>query len=75
MAYYENRVEHVDGDLVLYQRDLKTAAPNSKNHRQPKWYMKLRLGPRKFVNRSTGLTNYEEAYACPSSEHLAQLVA
>ena len=68
MAYYENRIEHLDGDLVLYQRNLATAAPNSKTHRQPKWYMKLRIGPRKFVNRSTGLTHYEEAYAFARKE-------
>jgi integrase len=68
VAYYENRIEHLDGDLVLYQRNLATAAPNSKTHRQPKWYMKLRIGPRKFVNRSTGLTHYEEAYAFARKE-------
>lgn len=68
MAYYENRIVHLDGDLILYQRNLKTAVPNVKSHRQPKWYMKLRIGPRKFVNRSTGLTHYEEAYAFARKE-------
>ena len=52
MAYYENRIEHLGGDLILYQRNLATAARNVKTHRKAKWYMKLRLGPRKFVNRS-----------------------
>lgn len=55
MAFYENKVELLGGDLILYQRNLATAAPNVKTHRKAKWYMKLRLGPRKFVNRSTGL--------------------
>lgn len=68
MAYYENRIEHVDGDLILYQRNLSTAAPNAKKHRKPKWYMKLRIAPNKVVNRSTGLTNYEEAYAFARKE-------
>ena len=61
MAYYENRIEHLDGDLILYQRNLDTASPNAKAHRKQKWYMKLRIGPRKVINRSTGLTHYEEA--------------
>lgn len=69
MAYYENRMEHLDGDLILYQRNLATAVPNVKSHRKPKWYMKLRLGPRKFVNRSTGLTIYEDAYAFARKEY------
>jgi hypothetical protein len=45
MAYYENKVEHLDGDLILYQRNLATAVPNVKSHRKPEWYMKLRIGP------------------------------
>lgn len=69
MAYYENKVEHLDGDLILYQRNLKTAVPNVKSHRKPTWYMKLRVGPRKFVNRSTKLTIYEEAYAFARKEY------
>ena len=69
MAYYENRIEHLGGDLILYQRNLATAAPNVKSHRQPKWYMKLRVGPRKIINRSTGLTIYEDAYAFARKEY------
>ena len=69
MAYYENRIEHLDGDLILYQRDLKTAVPNVKSHRKPTWYMKLRVAPRKFINRSTKLTIYEEAYAFARKEY------
>jgi len=68
MAYYENRVELLDGDLVLYQRNLATAAPNVKQHRQRKWYMKLRIGPNRVINRSTGLTVYEEAYSFARKE-------
>ena len=66
MAYYENRIEHLGGDLILYQRNLATAAPNVKSHRQPKWYMKLRVGPRKIINRSTGLTIYEDEQVVPA---------
>lgn len=69
MAFYENKVELLGGDLILYQRNLATAVPNVKSHRKPKWYMKLRIGPRKFVNRSTGLTIYEEAYAFARNEY------
>ena len=69
MAYYENKVELLGGDLILYQRNLATAVPNGKTHRKAKWYMKLRLGPRKFVNRSTGLTIYEDAYAFARKEY------
>jgi integrase len=69
MAFYENKVELLGGDLILYQRNLATAVPNVKSHRKPKWYMKLRLGPRKFVNRSTGLTIYEDAYAFARKEY------
>ena len=69
MAYYENKVEHLDGDLILYQRNLNTAVPNVKSHRKPTWYMKLRVGPRKFINRSTKLTIYEEAYAFARKEY------
>jgi integrase len=68
MAYYENRIEHLDGDLILYQRNLDTASPNARNHRQRKWYMKLKIGPRQFINKSTGLASYEEAYAFARKE-------
>lgn len=68
MAYYENRVELLDGDLVLYQRNLATAVPNVKKHRKPKWYMKLSIAPNKVINRSTGLTIYEDAYAFARKE-------
>jgi hypothetical protein len=30
MAYYENRKELLDGDLILYQRNLRTAVPSAK---------------------------------------------
>ena len=39
MAYYENKVELLGGDLILYQRNLATAVPNVKSHRKPKWYI------------------------------------
>ena len=61
MAYYENKVELLAGDLILYQRNLATAVPNVKSHRKPEWYMKLRIGPNKVINHSTGLPHYEKA--------------
>ena len=71
MAYYENRHEHYGGDLILYQRDLKTAVPNSKSHRKPCWYMKLKLGGKgRNLDRSTKLTSYEDAYEFAKSEFL-----
>lgn len=68
MAYYENRKVLLDGDLILYQRNLQTAVPNAKKHRLPKWYMKLRISAEHVINRSTGLTSYEEAYAFARKE-------
>ncbi len=69
MAYYENRRVLLEGDLILYQRNLKTAVPSAKAHRLPKWYMKLRIGANQVINRSTGLTSYEEAYAFARAEY------
>lgn len=56
------------GDLIVYQRNLSTAAPNVKKHRKPSWYMKLRIAQNKVINRSTGLSLYEDAYACAGKE-------
>lgn len=69
MAYYENSRKLLDGDLILYQRNLKTAVPNAKKHREPTWYMKLRISPKRIINRSTGLTIYEEAYRYARAEY------
>lgn len=70
MAYYENRIEHLGGDLILYQRNLETAVPHSKSHRKPAWYMKLKIrGLRKHIDRSTKLTKYEDAYAFARKEY------
>ena len=70
MAYYENRIEHLGGDLILYQRNLATAVPNVKSHRKPTWYMKLKIrGLRNYIERSTKLTKYEDAYAFARKEY------
>jgi hypothetical protein len=45
MAFYENKVEHFGGTLVLFQRNLSVAVPNSKSHRPPTWYMRLAVTP------------------------------
>jgi integrase len=71
LAYYENRVEHYGGSLILFQRNLAVAVPNSKTHRQKNWYMRLKIAGRKgYVTRSTKLTKYEDAYEYAKSELL-----
>lgn len=70
MAYYENSRVHFNGNLILYQRNLKEAVPNAKTHRAPKWYMKLRDGAKVLANRSTGLSKYEEAYVYAEREYI-----
>lgn len=70
MGFYVNRIEHLDGDLILYQRNLDVASPNAANHRKPKWYMQLKIGGgKKPINRSTKLTAYEEAYTFARKEY------
>jgi integrase len=71
MAYYENRHEHFDGALILYQRDLSIAVPGSKSHRKQCWYMKLKLGGKgRNKNCSTKLTGYGDAYEFAKGEFL-----
>ena len=71
MAYYLNRHEHYDGALLLYQRNLRVAVANAKQHRPEVWYMRLKIkGHKGYYDRSTGLTNYEEAYVFAKSELL-----
>lgn len=56
---------------MLFQRNLAVAVPNSKTHRQPTWYMRLKIGGRKgYITRSTKLTKYEDAYAFAHDEYL-----
>lgn len=70
MGFYVNRIEHVDGDVILYQRNLDVASPNATKHREPKWYMRLKIGNgKKPIERSTKLTVYEEAYAFARAEY------
>lgn len=70
MAYYNNARVHYDGSLILYQRDLKTAAPKSPNHRTPNWYMKIDLPElEKPINRSTKCVKYEDAYEVAKKEY------
>lgn len=64
MAFYENRHEHNNGAILLFQRNLNVAAPNAKRHRSPNWYMRLKIaGNKGYITRSTKLTKYEDAYA------------
>lgn len=70
MAYYNNPHAHYDGTLILYPRDLKTAAPNSPQHRAPNWYMKITLPTlAKQSYRSTKCTKYEDAYEYANKEY------
>ena len=69
MAYYENKVEHSGGTLVLFQRNLAVAVPNSQTHRAANWYMRLKIaGHAGYVTKSTKLASYEEAYVFARSE-------
>jgi integrase len=71
MSFYENKVEHFGGALVLFQRNLSVAVPNSKSHRPPTWYMRLKIaGHTGHVTKSTKLTSYEDAYEFAKSELL-----
>ena len=71
MAFYENKVEHYGGSLVLFTRNLSVAVPNAKKHRKPTWYMCLKIGGRKvYITRSTKLTVYEDAYEFAKAELL-----
>ena len=72
MAFYENRHEHYNGALVLFQRNLSVAVPNSKTHRQPNWYMRLKIaGHKGYITRSTKLAKYEEAFVYAQSCQIA----
>ena len=69
MAFYEDRVEHFGGVLVLFKRNLAVAVPNAKSHRKPAWYMRLKIGGHTgYVTKSTKLTVYEDAYEYAKSE-------
>ena len=71
LAFYENRHEHYGGALLLFQRNLPVAVPNSKKHRKPTWYMRLKIaGHKGYITRSTKLTKYEDAYAFAHDEYL-----
>jgi len=71
VAFYENKRDHYGGALVLFQRNLAVAVPNSKSHRKQTWYMRLKIGGRKgYITRSTKLTIYEDAYEFAKSELL-----
>ena len=55
----------------MFQRNLSVAVPNSKNHRQKTWYMRLKIaGHKGYITRSTKLTKYEDAYAFAHDEYL-----
>ncbi len=69
MSYYNSTKTHFEGRLILYQRDLTTAAPNSKRHRPPNWYMKVKLANGKTLDRSTKRTVYEDAYQFAQAEY------
>ena len=68
MAFYEDRVEHFGGALVLFKRNLSGAVPNAKAHRQPNWYMRLKIGGRKgYVTRSTNTASVTARFAASAA--------
>ena len=70
MAYYENRREHHNGAMLLFQRNLNVAVPNVKSHRSKTWYMRLKIGGiKRSITRSTKLTKYEDAYIFAEAEY------
>ena len=73
MAYYENRREHHNGAMLLFQRNLNVAVPNVKSHRSKTWYMRLKIGGiKRSITRSTKLTKYEDAYIFAEAEYFRQ---
>jgi hypothetical protein len=63
MAFYEDRVEHFGGALVLFKRNLAVAVPNAKTHHKPAWYMRLKIGGRK------GYPSRQPHPSCPKAAH------
>ena len=71
MAYYNDKVEHENGRLVLFMRDLTINAPNAKTRRTPKWYMKITIEGHKgrAITKSTKQSSYEDAYIVARQEY------
>ena len=71
MAYYNDKVEHENGRLVLFKRDLTINAPNAKTRRTPKWYMKITIEGHKgrAITKSTKQSSYEDAYIVARQEY------
>ena len=69
MSYYKNSRSHFDDLLILYQRDLATANKSASFHRPAVWYMKIKVAAQ-YIQRSTKLTNYDDALAFAKAEML-----
>ena len=69
MSYYLNSRSHFDDLLILYQRDLATANKSASFHRTAVWYFKIKVAAR-YIQRSTKLTNYDDALAFAKAEML-----
>ena len=65
MAFYNNSQSFMDGQLLLFQRDLDSQNPKAKTHRAPNWYMRVKIEGRKgrAITKSTKHSKYEDAYA------------
>jgi hypothetical protein len=64
-------MEYYGSALVLLQRNLFVAVPNSKTQRQLNLYMQLKVaGHKGYITRSTKLAKYEDAYAFTQAEYL-----
>ena len=71
MAYYNDKVEHENGRLVLFKRDLTINSPNAKTRRTPKWYMKMTIEGHigRAITKSTKQSSYEDAYTVARQEY------
>lgn len=70
MAYFLDKREFFDGDLVLFHRNLDKASPLSKKHRTPVWHMRVKTGgDPAYFEKSTKKTDFAEAQAFARDEY------
>ena len=70
MAYYNDKVSHLDGRLILYKRDSSTKSSSASN-KPFSWYMRINVEGLKgrAVVKSTKRSIYEEAYIVAIAEY------
>ena len=70
MALCENNLELWGGALVSFQRNLAVAVSDVKTHREPTWFIRLKIaGLKGFFMCGTNLTKYEGACAFTRAEY------